>query len=255
MGALMLMLLAAVLVQATTPSPVEAQVRLGSACRALSQRTDLGAMELHNLATCFLGGDGVAQDPARARELYAQAAARGFTQSECALGNMMVDGRGGARDIAGGLARCRRAAEAGEPQAQTDLANYLLTGQVVARNVVEARRWYTLAAEQGQANAAFVLGQIYWNGDGVEKNNAEAARWWRVAYEGGRADAAYLLGREGFVRLASTLERPADVDQSLLQETLAWFERAARTDPTEANREDAARSAALLQELQSPSRR
>lgn len=250
------LILTTLAVLAQTPSlpatlPPEQLERLRTLCTTLAAQAQRRADELQTLATCYFRGDGLPQDLARARSLYEQAAAGGYTKANCAVGNMMIAGQGGPRDIPGGLAHCRRAAEAGDPDAQTDLGGYLLTGEFTPKDVVEARRWLTMAATQRQANAAFLLGQIYWNGDGVTKSNAEAARWWHVAYDGGRADAAFLLAREAMARVLRSTARPQDVDRAALAEALRWFDLAAETDPSEAKRQRAREGAGILRQLQS----
>ena len=248
------MSLALAAVAATTSSQAattqqSADAALAQICGTLDRTTDPTPIEVHDLATCYYLGNGRPRDFARARILYAQAAERGFPRAMCALGNMLIAGEGGEREIERGLALCRRAAEAGEAQAQTDLGGYLLTGEVIPKDAAEARRWLALAAEQRQANAAFLLGQIYWNGDGIAKDNAAAARWWRVAHEGGRPDAAYLLAREAFVRITRGVADPREANPEVVAEAIRWFEIARDSDPTPANREDAARMAGDLRQF------
>jgi uncharacterized protein len=54
----------------------------------------------HNIATCYYDGVGRPRDHAKARVHYARAIAAGFTQSQCALGNMLIKGDGVDRDLA-----------------------------------------------------------------------------------------------------------------------------------------------------------
>lgn len=200
--------------------------------RAAGERAD----STHNLALCFETGSGRPHDPARARSLYAVAAAKGWIQAKCALGTMLVRGVGGPVDAPRGVALCREAAEAGNAHAQTDYANYLLMGQGVPKDMVAARRWYTAAAEQNQPNAALVLGQIYWNGDGVAADPAAAERWWRVAHEHGRADAAGLMVQAVFKRMITTRDGKKVVDRSMLPEAVHWLRIAAEKEPDPARR-------------------
>ena len=51
----------------------------------------------HNIATCYYDGVGRPRDHAKARVHYARAIAAGFTQSQCALGNMLIKGEGARR--------------------------------------------------------------------------------------------------------------------------------------------------------------
>ena len=242
----------AALAQTTLPAtlPPDQLERFRVICTTLEARQDRTAEELQTLATCYFRGDAVPQDLPRARRLYEQAAARGYAEAQCALGNMMIAGQGGPRDVAAGVVLCRRAAEAGSANAQTDLGGYMLVGEVMPKDAVEARRWLTLAARQHQANAAFLLGQIYWIGDGIVQDRVEAARWFRVAHEGGRADAAFLLGREAMERVMRSATSPESLDRAALAEALRWFDLAVETDPAEETRARAREGASILRQLQ-----
>jgi TPR repeat protein len=178
---------------------------------------------LHNLAHCAEKGVGGDPDFARAATLYAQASARGYPQSMCALGNLYIAGHGVAPDAARGAALCRQGADLGERNAETDLGNLYLQGVGVPHDMVQARHWYELAAAQGQPNAEFVLGQIYWNGDDVPRDQAKAAELWKSAYSGGRADAAALLANWTF---AHWMAAHSKGDTSGLDEAIAWEEAA-----------------------------
>lgn len=193
--------------------------------RAAPQRGD-GA---HNLALCYETGQGVPQDLARARTLYASAAKLGWVQAKCALGTMLVSGRGGAKDVARGVALCREAAEAGNANAQTDYAIWLLMGDNVPADMAMARHWFSAAAAQGQHNAEFLLGQMLWNGDGGAADPDGAAEWWKKAYAGGRKDAAALIARAAFKRAAPDGKTVAD--QGAMAEAIQWARVAAAEDP------------------------
>lgn len=180
---------------------------------------------LHNQATCYYDGEGRPQDLARARTLYAQAAAAGWVQAWCAYGNMLLRGEGGPTDEAEGLRLCRTASAAGDRNAQTDYGGYLLMGVGTERDAVAARFILEQAAAQEQANAAFLLGQIHTKGDGTPTDNAAASEWFAKAFEWGRTDAAYEAAnsnfRRGFIEQedGSVTLRPA-----LLRESQQWVQ-------------------------------
>ena len=188
----------------------------------------------HNLARCHERGDGRPKDLARSRVLYEQAAALGWVQAKCALGNLLIGGQGGPADAMRGVALCREAAEAGNANAQADYGIFLLRGKVVPKDMVEARRWLTLAAEQKQANAAFLVAQIHWYGDGTPKDAATAERWWRGAYEGGRRDAAIHVAQAIFRQMAP--DGKVIADRGLIPEYMRWLRVAAAEDPDPAKR-------------------
>ncbi|WP_054527648.1 tetratricopeptide repeat protein [Citromicrobium sp. WPS32] len=190
----------------------------------------------HNIATCYYDGVGRPRDHAKARVHYARAIAAGFTQSQCALGNMLIKGEGGAPDVERGLALCRQAGTAGNAHAQTDLGGYLLMGQYTKRDPVAARYWLEKAGAQDQANASYLLGQIYQKGDGVDRDLAKAQSWFERAHAHGRADAAFRVFETLFQRGYVSDGERASVDPGLLQDAVEWARIAAETDPDAENR-------------------
>lgn len=187
----------------------------------------------HNLALCFEQGIGRSTDLAQSRVLYAQAAALGWVQSKCALGNLLVSGKGGPADIPRGIALCRAAAEAGNANAQADYGIFLIEGKIMPKDMVAARRWLTAAAEQKQANAAFLVAQIHWYGDGTPFDRAAAERWWRVAYDGGRKDAAIHVAQAIYKEISPDGKV---VNRARVPEWVSWLRVAAAEDPDPARR-------------------
>ena len=199
----------------------------------LEGRSPIG---LHNLARCHETGDGAAQDLARARALYHEAAAGGFLQSFCAYGNMLIAGQGGERQVEEGLRLCRMSAIAGDANAQTDYGIQLLIGELTERDPVTARFMFEQAIVQEQQNAAYLLAQIYQKGDGVEASDETALKWFEKAHQWGRPDAAFRIAqihlRRGFRQDGdATYIRKADLERAI-----EWFEIAATSDPDPAQR-------------------
>ena len=109
--------------------------------RKVAEQGDAEAQS--NLASRYLTGDGVPEDPQKAAKWY------------------------------------RQAAEQGHAEAQRDLGWMYRRGYGVPQDDREAAKWYRLAAEQGQWNAQLVLGLMYDRGQGVPQNHSEAAKWVR----------------------------------------------------------------------------
>jgi hypothetical protein len=197
------------------------------ACDYFEQVGDRRADSLHNLASCYWTGDGRAQDHAKARALYLQAAEAGWRMSFCAYGKMLVEGKGGAADPAEGVRLCRMTALLGDKDALTDYGTFLLTGKGVERDPVTARFMLERAAEQNQANAAFLLGQIHSKGDGTPKDLAAAGEWFRKAHEGGRRDAAERAADAYFIGGYTPVEGDqVSLKPSLLRKAIVWYEKA-----------------------------
>jgi TPR repeat protein len=210
--------------------------------RAAPDRADAA----HNLATCYFSGSGRPRDHVRAREWYLQAAQAGWTNANCALGNMLVRGEGGEREPETGVALCRLAAERGDRDAQTDLGGYLLVGTGAARDPIAARGYLESAARQGQVNAAYLLGQVYSRGDGVALDRGAARQWFEVAHEGGRPDAAYRILQ---LILAEMVDRSGPqpiVDRTRLPDAINWAEIAAAHEPDAERKREAAEFLASL---------
>jgi uncharacterized protein len=204
---------------------------------------------LHNLATCYFKGNGRPIDPVKARQLYGQAADKGYAKSACAYGNMLVRGEGGPADVTRGLDLCLRAADFGDADAQTDYGGYLLTGRYMVKDVVAARRYLSLAADQGHPNAEFLLGQIYWNGDGVEKGIPQAAIWWIKAYDGGRRDAAFLIGNAAMRIVVDGAKAKHEAPTIAIEQARKWLGTASQEDPDAQKRARATELLRLLEEL------
>jgi TPR repeat protein len=88
----------------------------------------------------------------------------------------------------------REAAVKGDSQAQTALGNAYLTGNRVTKDPQEAIKWFRQAAEKKNAIAQLALGMLYDAGEGIPKDIVEAVRWYKLAAEQGVSEAQYNLG-------------------------------------------------------------
>lgn len=120
--------------------------------------------------------------PARALELYVEAAGLGHAEAAERAGLAYEQGRGVAPDDAVALRFYRQAAEAGRPIAQTNYGVFLGTGRGgIAVDDAQAVAWFRKAAAQGESYAQANLCVRYGEGQGVEKDLDEALRLCRLA--------------------------------------------------------------------------
>ena len=106
------------------------------------------------LGRAYLLGEGVPRDPVRALTELTQAADSQNPQALLLLGSMHQQGQGTAVNLPQSLAFFRRSAELGEPAAMTMLGNLHQTGLAgAARDPALALDWYRKAAALGDATA------------------------------------------------------------------------------------------------------
>lgn len=135
-----------------------------------------------NLGRLYEDGRGVPQDYGRAAELYAQAAAAGSAYGAGALGYLTEIGLGVPADEAEAVRLYRIAAEGGEAFAQRNMGVMYAAGRGgLQQNDEEAVKYFSMAADQHYAPAYLDLALIYKNGTGVDKDTAEAERYLRMA--------------------------------------------------------------------------
>jgi len=138
-------------------SPLEKGRRLyyaGDYAAALSQWEPLAdagnARALYNMATLYREGQGVAPDPARARELLRASAEAGFSEAQYLLASFLFD-------------------EAGDDESGRQ----------------QAVRLWLAAADQGHDSARYRLGLLYWNGEAVARDLVRGHAWMALAAAGG----------------------------------------------------------------------
>ncbi|HPA82567.1 MAG TPA: hypothetical protein PLS95_17230, partial [Thermoanaerobaculales bacterium] len=122
------------------------------------------------------------KDPARALELYVEAAGLGHAEAAERAGLAFEYGRGTTPDDAAAVRFYRQAAEAGRPIAQTNYGAFLGAGRGgIAVDDAKAVGWFKKAAAQGESYAQANLCFRYGEGQGVEKDLDEALRLCRLA--------------------------------------------------------------------------
>ena len=149
--------------------------------RAAAQ-PDAIAVEL--LALLHASGLGVPRNPARARELIAEAARLG-SDGLVRLGRDAANEPRTARLLADAVRRLERLADQGDAHAQGFLAHLYVYGQGTARDPRRAVGLAQEAAAAGEAAAMRVLASAYLHGRGVARDPAAGVRWLRLGADAG----------------------------------------------------------------------
>lgn len=192
----MLALAGAVLLGNTTPAEIEALLADGRDAEAFAlveKAADAGSIPmLTNLAWMYDEGRGVAEDDAKAAQLYREAAASGHPFAQWRLG-MMIDTGEAPGELFEAVSLLKQAVYQGNTNAMTSLAVMYATGRGVEQDFDQSRMYYEMAARQGDAHAVHGLGVLFANGQGVEKNMGEAIAYWLIASRLGSAAATESL--------------------------------------------------------------
>ena len=85
------------------------------------------------------------------------------------------------------------AAAKGHTDAQFALGSMYFNGMGIQKDYSEALKWYTEAAAKGHTDAQYMLGNLYSN----QKDYSEALKWYTEAAAKGHTDAQYMLGFNG----------------------------------------------------------
>ena len=136
------------------------------------------------------GGDGVPKIPAKAKQLYQQAAEAGDPDAQFEVGWRAEKKE--RYDEA--CAWYQKAASQGQAMAQLMLGDCYYNGQGTAVDYEAAFYWYTKAAEQGNTSAQVSLGNMYDEGRGTAEDCQQAWNWYKQAAEAGNDWGCYHLG-------------------------------------------------------------
>jgi uncharacterized protein len=135
----------------------------------------------YNLGLCYLNGESVPKDPARAVGLFRKAADQNDAIAQHELGVMYQEGTGIPQDYAQAANYFRKATEQGIAESQYGLGFLYLMGHGVPQDNTQASAWFLKAAEQGNSKAQLNLAASYANGNGVPRNYEEAYFWVSLA--------------------------------------------------------------------------
>ena len=138
--------------EAETPAiPAEAEELYAKALDSIKTLADAGNVKAKKaLGDYYFGGyAGIAQDYAKALELYTEAGEKGDADAQAQVGYLYQYGCGVDPDYEKAMEWNNRAAQQGNAQGQAQIGWLYQQGLGVTQNLDEAGRWYTRAADQG----------------------------------------------------------------------------------------------------------
>ncbi len=131
--------------------PAEAEELYAKALDSIKTLADAGNVKAKKaLGDYYFGGyAGIAQDYAKALELYTEAGEKGDADAQAQVGYIYQYGCGIDPDYEKAMEWNNRAAQQGNAQGQAQIGWLYQQGLGVTQNLDEAGRWYTRAADQG----------------------------------------------------------------------------------------------------------
>ncbi|MGF1462251.1 MAG: tetratricopeptide repeat protein [Maricaulaceae bacterium] len=118
------------------------------------------------------------RDPARAGELYAQAASSGDAEAAYSGAILLIEGADGLEpQVETGVALLRQAAENRLAPAMADYGLMLYQGRGLEPDVNEAAVWFERAAEAGDQEGQYLYAFALLKGEGVEKDLEAGFGW------------------------------------------------------------------------------
>lgn len=151
----------------------------------------------HELAVCYLYGEGVAQDSQKAAFWFRRAAEQGHPRSLYELGRLYETGNGVEKNSEEAATHYMGAAMLGNVDAMIRFAACLLTGIGIKQNDKAAAKWYREASEHGNMEAAFQLARMLDEGKGVHRDRNEALRLYLECADCELEEARALLTERG----------------------------------------------------------
>ena len=128
----------------------------------------------HNLANCYLFGNGVERNKKEAYRLYKLAAENGIMQSQNKIGCAYRDGISMEKNIKKAIEWFTKSSDQKYPVACKNLAFLLIDGNGIDRDYEKAAELFSVASEAGDVVSTYELAQLYETGHGVLMNNIKA---------------------------------------------------------------------------------
>mmetsp|Transcript_565 Transcript_565/g.1662 ORF Transcript_565/g.1662 Transcript_565/m.1662 type:complete len:317 (-) Transcript_565:178-1128(-) len=149
------------------------------------------------LATCYLNGNGVAQDNDRGIQWLKVAYTAGADlDAAYELGTIYEYGHHDVEiDVKTAAEYFLKAAEGGHVEGMAEYALCCELGCGVEQCDEEALEWYTKAAEEGHITAKYSVGEIFEEARGVPQSDSEACLWYFKAAVDGCTDSKKALTR------------------------------------------------------------
>jgi localization factor PodJL len=176
---------------ATVAKPAPAPAHPDMAVYRLSALASTGNADAELLLGMrTLDGEGVAQDNAKAAQLFQQSAAQGNAIAQYWLGTLYARGLGVKADPVAALRWYQSAAKKGNVKAMYNLAVANARGNGTKANIAQAAHWFWVSAMQGYVDAQYNLAVLYERGQGVPQSLINAYKWYAIAAGAGDKDSA-----------------------------------------------------------------
>ena len=174
----------------TFPSPEQVRTCTGADSTDCQTQCDKG-----DWTSCFIlgsmyeTGETVAQDFARASELYARSCAKGVPQGCNRLGVMHFYGSGVPQNAQRAVELFLSSCRAGYADACNNLGFVLDVGRGIARDSVKALALFEAACNGGEVPGCFNAGVLYDAGRGAAADKNKAQQYFERAQQGGVVDS------------------------------------------------------------------
>jgi TPR repeat protein len=131
----------------------------------------------YRLGYCYETGRGVVQNFSTANEWYEKAANQGYVDAQYKLGHSYRVGRGVPIDLATAIEWYKKAAGNGDGEAMQNVGWMYATGQGVKANAEQAYAWFMEAARHSEISAQVEIARRLREGDGVAKDLTGSYSW------------------------------------------------------------------------------
>ncbi|KAJ3058683.1 hypothetical protein HDU99_006696 [Rhizoclosmatium hyalinum] len=150
---------------------------------------------LHQMSVFYSNGiRGIARDTKKAFELIMEASEKGYLPATHDLALCYLNGDGVQKNTKRSVELLTKAAEGGFVMSQLSLANRLLAGEGVKKDEKLGFSWVKKAAAHGHVNAIFTLGKCHWNGAGTTQCFQLAVRYFKDAASKDDGESNFYLG-------------------------------------------------------------
>jgi TPR repeat protein len=178
------------------PAGVTVTTDLDQAALWFGRAAEKGHLDaMYQMAFRYANGEGVAQDSAKAVELFRACCERELPEAHFVLGNILANGQHGQeRDLEAAMDHLEFAARHDHLHAAFQLGSMLILPGMPRQDAKQAEHWLTSAGQRGHVQAMTLLARLYADDTLVPRDDVRAAAWFRKAAGQGDAVAQWRLG-------------------------------------------------------------
>lgn len=153
---------------------------------------------MNALGNAYMGNLGVTPDVETALLWFKKASSAGYVNASYNLGRLYQKGISVPQDFNEAAKYYRAGADAGDESCKNELAYFYFKGLGVTQNYYKAFALYQEIAMKGNVNAQYFLGICYRNGYGTAVNNELSKEWLKKAAEKNDRQAIHELTKEQY---------------------------------------------------------